>query len=267
MVFISGLSTGGNVWDLVVEGLVGTCRSVTFDNRGVGQSSAPRAEYTIDQMAADGEDYAIVDLPLTRHDGEVHRYYQTLHHKPIVGGWDHRVADGAFDFMAANPLLAPWIGVEQPGVPLPLHTALAGLSGANVRYIVIHKPQFANVPENMRALLGTLEPVYEDWSILVLPTEDTSGQGYNVVREYTGHGIGQRMHEDPQVPNHGQPGTGVLLRKGMTIALEPMVLMGDARVRVLDDHWTVVSRDGKLTAHFEHDIVITDGDAEILSRL
>ena len=92
-------------------------------------------------------------------------------------------------------------------------------------------------------------------------------RGYNVVREYTGHGIGQRMHEDPQVPNHGQPGKGVLLRKGMTIALEPMVLTGDARVRVLDDHWTVVSCDRKLTAHFEHDIVITDGDAEILSRL
>ncbi|MCP4538581.1 MAG: type I methionyl aminopeptidase [Chloroflexi bacterium] len=92
-------------------------------------------------------------------------------------------------------------------------------------------------------------------------------RGYNVVREYTGHGIGQRMHEDPQVPNHGQPGKGVPLRKGMTIALEPMVLVGDARVRVLDDHWTVVSRDGKLTAHFEHDIAITDGDAEILSRL
>ena len=91
--------------------------------------------------------------------------------------------------------------------------------------------------------------------------------GYNVVREYTGHGIGQRMHEDPQVPNHGQPGKGVPLHKGMTIALEPMVLIGDACVRVLDDHWTVVSRDGKLTAHFEHDIVITDGDAEILSRL
>lgn len=92
-------------------------------------------------------------------------------------------------------------------------------------------------------------------------------RGYTVVREYTGHGIGRRMHEDPQVPNHGQSGKGVLLRKGMTIALEPMVLLGDASVRVLDDHWTVVSCDGKLTAHFEHDIAITNGDAQILSRL
>jgi methionyl aminopeptidase len=93
------------------------------------------------------------------------------------------------------------------------------------------------------------------------------GRGYNVVREYTGHGIGRSMHEDPQVPNYGEPGKGVLLRQGMTIALEPMVLAGDRRVRVLDDHWTVVSHDGELTAHFEHSIAITNGDAEILTRL
>jgi len=92
-------------------------------------------------------------------------------------------------------------------------------------------------------------------------------RGYNVVREYTGHGIGRKMHEDPQVPNYGQPGKGVRLRKGMTVALEPMVLAGDSCVKMLDDHWTVVSCDGELTAHFEHDIAVTDGDAEILSRL
>jgi methionyl aminopeptidase len=93
------------------------------------------------------------------------------------------------------------------------------------------------------------------------------GRGFNVVREYTGHGIGRRMHEDPQVPNYGEPGQGLRLRKGLTVALEPMVLAGDSRVRVLDDHWTVVSCDEKLTAHFEHTIAINDGDAEILSRL
>jgi methionyl aminopeptidase len=93
------------------------------------------------------------------------------------------------------------------------------------------------------------------------------GRGFNVVREYTGHGIGRRMHEDPQVPNYGEPGQGLRLRRGLTVALEPMVLAGDSCVRVLDDHWTVVSCDGKLTAHFEHTIAINDGDAEILSRL
>jgi methionyl aminopeptidase len=90
-------------------------------------------------------------------------------------------------------------------------------------------------------------------------------RGYEVVREYTGHGIGRKMHEDPQVPNHGKPGQGVLLRKGMTIALEPMVLISSPRVRVLDDHWTVVSQNGKPTAHFERTIAITNGDADILT--
>lgn len=91
-------------------------------------------------------------------------------------------------------------------------------------------------------------------------------RGYEVVREYTGHGIGRNMHEDPQVPNHGKPGQGVLLRPGLTIALEPMVLISSPRVRVLDDHWTVVSRNGKLTAHFERTIAITEGEADILTR-
>ena len=91
-------------------------------------------------------------------------------------------------------------------------------------------------------------------------------RGYEVVREYTGHGIGRSMHEDPQVPNHGRPGQGVELREGMTIALEPMVLISSPRVRVLDDHWTVVSRNGKLTAHFERTIALTEGEADILTR-
>lgn len=91
--------------------------------------------------------------------------------------------------------------------------------------------------------------------------------GYNVVREYTGHGIGRQMHEDPQVPNFGEPGRGLLLRSGMTIALEPMVLVGGRHVRVADDHWTVVSTDGALTAHFEHTILVQDGKAEILTTL
>jgi methionyl aminopeptidase len=92
-------------------------------------------------------------------------------------------------------------------------------------------------------------------------------RGYNVVREYTGHGIGRQMHEDPQVPNYGERGKGVELHGGMTVALEPMLLAGDSRVRVLDDHWTVVSADGQLTAHWEHTIAVTDGSADVLTRL
>jgi methionyl aminopeptidase len=91
--------------------------------------------------------------------------------------------------------------------------------------------------------------------------------GFNVVREYTGHGIGRYMHEEPQVPNIGTPGKGVLLKPGMTLALEPMVVAGSWEVEVLPDGWTVVTKDKSLAAHFEHTIAITDGDAEILTKL
>lgn len=90
---------------------------------------------------------------------------------------------------------------------------------------------------------------------------------YGVVREYTGHGVGRNMHEDPQVPNYGKKRRGVPLRKGMTIALEPMVNLGLPGTRVLDDDWTVVTSDGNLSAHFEHTIAITDGEALILTQL
>lgn len=92
-------------------------------------------------------------------------------------------------------------------------------------------------------------------------------RGYNVVKEYTGHGIGREMHEDPQVPNFGEPHTGPILRKGMTLALEPMVNIGGSRTRLGEDRWTVYTADGSLSAHFEHDIAITDGAAEVLSAL
>jgi len=78
-------------------------------------------------------------------------------------------------------------------------------------------------------------------------------------------GVGRNMHEGPQVPNYGTPGRGVLLRPGMTIALEPMVLVGTPRTRVLADQWTVVSVDGSLTAHFEHSVAITQADPLILT--
>jgi methionyl aminopeptidase len=90
-------------------------------------------------------------------------------------------------------------------------------------------------------------------------------RGYSVVREYTGHGIGREMHEEPQIPNFGLAGTGAVLKKGMTLALEPMVNTGDWRTRVDDDHWTVLTADGSLSAHFEHTIAITGGEAEVLT--
>ncbi len=91
-------------------------------------------------------------------------------------------------------------------------------------------------------------------------------QGYYLTREYTGHGVGRSMWEGPQCPNYGTPGKGVPLRTGMTIALEPMVLIGTARTRVLADQWTVASADGSLTCHFEHSVAITEDGPNILTQ-
>ncbi len=90
--------------------------------------------------------------------------------------------------------------------------------------------------------------------------------GYNVPRKYTGHGVGKHMHEPPQVPNFGIPGQGMVLKEGMTIAIEPMVLMGTHRTRVLADQWTVISADHSLTAHYEHTVAVTANGPLILTR-
>lgn len=88
---------------------------------------------------------------------------------------------------------------------------------------------------------------------------------YGVVRDYVGHGIGQRMHEDPQIPNYGPPGRGPLLKSGMTLAIEPMINLGTPDVVVLTDDWTVVTADKKVSAHFEHTVAVTDGEPQILT--
>jgi methionyl aminopeptidase len=91
------------------------------------------------------------------------------------------------------------------------------------------------------------------------------GFGYGVVRELTGHGIGREMHEAPQIPNYGSRGNGVMLKAGMCIAIEPMITMGDRKIWMLPDKWSIVTRDNQLAAHFEHTIAIRKGKAEILS--
>ena len=90
-------------------------------------------------------------------------------------------------------------------------------------------------------------------------------QGMSVVREYVGHGVGRQMHEDPQIPNYGTPGSGQVLRAGMVIAIEPMVNLGDWRTKKDADNWTVRTLDGTLSAHFEHTMAIRDGKAEVLT--
>jgi len=91
--------------------------------------------------------------------------------------------------------------------------------------------------------------------------------GFSVVRNFVGHGIGRELHEDPQIPNYGKPGSGPQLREGMTLAIEPMVNAGGWEVNILDDGWTAVTRDGSLSAHFEHTIAVTKNGCVILTKL
>jgi methionyl aminopeptidase len=91
------------------------------------------------------------------------------------------------------------------------------------------------------------------------------GAGFSCVREYAGHGVGRALHEDPQIPNYGDPGRGPLVRPGLVVAIEPMVNIGTWRTRVLRDHWTVVTSDGSLSAHFEHTIAVTEAGTEVLT--
>ena len=93
------------------------------------------------------------------------------------------------------------------------------------------------------------------------------GHGYSVVRDFVGHGIGTELHEPPQIPNYGKPGTGLILKAGMVLAIEPMINQGGYAIQVLEDGWTAVTKDRKLSAHFEHTIVITTTGPEILSQL
>lgn len=97
--------------------------------------------------------------------------------------------------------------------------------------------------------------------------EYVEARNYSVVREFVGHGVGAKLHEDPSVPNYGTPGRGVRLLPGMTIAIEPMVNQGKAPVRILDDGWTTVTQDGSLSAHFEHTVAITPDGPVLLTQL
>jgi methionyl aminopeptidase len=89
--------------------------------------------------------------------------------------------------------------------------------------------------------------------------------GFGVVRTFVGHGIGRALHEEPQVPNFGEPGRGPQLKPGMVLAIEPMVTLGTHEVKILDDGWTAVTRDGSLAAHFEHTVAITEQGPEVLT--
>jgi methionyl aminopeptidase len=97
--------------------------------------------------------------------------------------------------------------------------------------------------------------------------QHAEANGYSVVRDFVGHGIGRSLHEDPQVPNYGKPGTGIRLKEGMVLAIEPMVNEGDWAIRILEDGWTAVTKDGSLSAHFEHSVAITGNGPYVLSEI
>jgi len=97
--------------------------------------------------------------------------------------------------------------------------------------------------------------------------EQVESAGFSVVRDFVGHGIGRSLHEDPQIPNYGARGRGIELKPGMVLAIEPMVNEGSYEVQVLPDGWTVVTKDGKLSAHFEHSVAVTENGPDILSRI
>lgn len=132
-------------------------------------------------------------------------------------------------------------------------------------------------PESERLLRVTEESLYQGIAAATVGNRlgdishavqcHVEAEGFSVVRDYVGHGIGRNMHEDPQIPNFGAPGRGPLLKPGMVLAIEPMVNVGTYKVRTLKDGWTVVTADGKRSAHFEHTIAITPDGPKILTVL
>ncbi len=134
------------------------------------------------------------------------------------------------------------------------------ISGDAQKLIAVTKSALANG-------IGQMVPGNRLYDISSAIQECAESNGFSVVRDLVGHGIGQKMHEEPQIPNFGKRSTGPYLKAGMVFALEPMVNMGGYDIRTLDDNWTVVTADGRLSCHFEHTVAITDNGPEILTQL
>ncbi|MCK4935511.1 MAG: type I methionyl aminopeptidase [Elusimicrobiales bacterium] len=132
------------------------------------------------------------------------------------------------------------------------------------------KPEYLRLIDVTRSSLNKALAVIKDGvrlgDVSYAVQEFVEKEGMSVVKEFTGHGIGRKLHEDPSIPNFGIVGKGLILRSGMTLAIEPMVCLGKGDITVLKDGWTAVSSDGSYSAHFEHDICVTDLGCEILSK-
>jgi methionyl aminopeptidase len=119
--------------------------------------------------------------------------------------------------------------------------------------------------ESLEAGIAALQPGGRLSDVGAAVQQVAEGAGFSCVREYAGHGVGRALHEDPQIPNYGDPGRGPVVKPGLVVAIEPMVNIGTWRTRVLRDRWTVVTTDGSLSAHFEHTIAVTESGTEVLT--
>lgn len=147
-----------------------------------------------------------------------------------------------------------------------------GFIGDNARTII-----FGNVPEPVKNLVDCAQEALELGLKFALPGNRVGeisysifqyvrSRGFGVVRDFVGHGVGKTMHEPPQIPNFGKRRQGIVLQPGMALAIEPMITLGSHHVEFLDDHWTAVTRDGKASAHFEHTVLVTESEPEVLTR-
>jgi methionyl aminopeptidase len=162
--------------------------------------------------------------------------------------------------------------VERDLMKLDFGVVYKGYYGDSARTVPVGKIS----PEAQALVDATRESLYKGIEAMVMGNRigdighavqsHVEKRGFSVVKDFVGHGIGTKLHEQPQVPNYGEPGTGMKLRPGMVLALEPMVNMGTHKVEVLDDDWTAVTLDRKLSAHFEHTILVTESGPEILTR-
>jgi methionyl aminopeptidase len=156
-------------------------------------------------------------------------------------------------------------------VKLDIGVVLSGFVGDTASTIAVgivsdEVQRLLNVTED--ALYKAIEKVRDGRrldEICMTVQDEVESNGFNVVREFVGHGVGRHLHEEPQIPNYRTSGATTKLRAGMTLAIEPMVNMGLAAVKVLDDEWTVVTADHSLSAHFEHTVLVTEGEPEILT--
>jgi methionyl aminopeptidase len=147
-----------------------------------------------------------------------------------------------------------------------------GFHGDSAVTIIVGEPRSAEADklvrvteEALEAGIAQIRPGGRLSDIGAAVEQVARGAGFEVVREYVGHGIGRNMHEDPQIPNYGKPGRGPVLKPGLAVAVEPMVNIGGWETSVLPDGWTVVTEDGSLSAHFEHTIAVTEDGHEVLT--